>query len=479
MSIAHKTVKGGIWSLFSKFAQQISSIIVTIILARLLKPEDFGLIAMVNVYIAFINIFSNLGLGAAVVNKHTATQQQLSSIYWITLFTSLLSTTVIILSAPIAVIFYNEPQLYKLIILLSANPVIGSLFIIQRKLTERNLDFAAIAKGDVYCVIGSSIVGIVTALGGLGVYSLIAQSLSLNIFYLSYYRYYQKWRADYSYSYSEIKEMVKYALKYKGAAIANYFERNIDYVILGKFFDAVTLGYYSFTYNIMYFPVKRISYVFTEILFPAFSSLKHDIEKVVEAYLKSSRLISIITFPLMVLIAIYSKPIIYYVFGEKWLPAVTILSIIAIAGAIQSIDQLIGVLLASVNRETVFLNLNIFRLCITALTLYVGTFWGINGVAWAILVSKLILFIFNQLLLKKYYNIKLITLFKNFYGPFWGCIIMVIAYICLENFLVLGELFLLFVVKAMITITVYCISIILTNFCDFKYIHRILRPRVC
>lgn len=471
MSIAKKVLKGGIWSGTSKVIQQLTSLFVITILAHLLVPEDFGLLAMITVYIAFVSTFTNLGIGAAIVNKPDASQEQISTIFWLNWIFGFFSCLIINLSTPIAVSFYNEPYLSKLVWLLSLDTLIKPFYITHKRLMERDLKFTLIAKIDTICVVCSSIFCVILALLNFGVYSLIAQSLSLTIFYAILVRMFSEWRPHPVFSFSKIKDMVLYGLKCKGALTANYFERNIDYLILGKILSTSTLGYYAFAYNIMYFPVKRISYVFTELLFPTFSSIKKDHNKIIKGYLKSIQLIALISFPLMAYIAIFSDNIIPTVFGEKWKPVTDFLPILAGAGAFLSIHHLSVWIFPSIEKENIFLYTNFFKLIITASAILIGSIWNLTGVAWGLLIVNFIVLIINQLILKNYLNLDLKKVLTALFGPSLGCCVMYLGYVISDNLLFLGNSTgTILIVQSTFALGGYLISIFLTNSNDIKYI---------
>lgn len=442
MSIAHKTAKGAIWLSSSKLLQQFSSFIVIIVLSRLLAPADFGLVAMINVYIAFVMVFTNVGLGSSIINKTEITQKQLSTIYWLNQTLGLFSFVVIVLSTPLAVNYFNEPKLQKLIWILALNSLIMPFFLIHRRLLEKNIDFSTLGRIDILAVPLASFIGILSAYLGCGVYSLIFQSLSLNLFYLFFIRKSCTWKPDLVFSPREVWDMVRFSIKYKGAITLNYFERNIDYLILGKVFDSTTLGYYSFAYNIMFFPVKRISFIFSTILFPVFSSVKESKEKVLKGYLMSLQLIAQISFPLMLFISLFSSQLIGTFFGNKWLPAAQLISIIAGAGAIQSIDQLSNALLPAMDKENVFVYLGATRLVIMALAIFSAIKFGLLGVAYAILIAKFIDFVINITLLKICVHLKIREIINYLYPPLTSCLsILLFYYFFLKNIFIINELF--------------------------------------
>ena len=477
MSVAKKVVKGGIWSTLSKIIQQCSGVVVNIILARLLIPDDFGLVAMVNVYIAFVSIFTRAGFGAAVIYEHKATQEQISSLHWLNMLINVASFAIIVGLAPLAGWFYNEPRVNHLVRILALNALIVPLFSIHRSLMERDLKFMLLAKIDMAAVLGSAVVGIASAAIGCEVYSLILKTISLNLIYLMLVRWKSSWNSTWVLSLSSIKELVLYGLKFKGARVANYFERNIDYIILGKVFNPTILGYYSFAYNIMYFPVKRISYIFTQILFPAFSAIKDQPQKIKDGYLRSIQFISLASFPFMMYVGVMATPLIIFVFGEKWMPVSKILTILAAAGALQTIDQLSGVLYPAVNKVNVLLSFNTFKMVLTGIAVLIGSLYGLLGVAVGILCVKILSFTLNQILLKKFVQLAMLDVARTVRGPVIGCLSMLLIDYAL-NYVYASESSLpMFCIHSLGLWSGYLMSIYFTNWKDVKYLYSVLKTR--
>lgn len=396
---------------------QLLAIIVNIVLARLLLPEDFGLVALTMTYIGFITLFTNMGFGASIIHESETSQKQLSSIYWINFGLSIISFLVIISTSQYAASFYNEPKLTAIVIVAALSILLNPLYTIHYKLLERDLEFKTISKINLSGILIGSIAAIIGAFLGLGVYALILQSLVSSAIRLVMILFYKRWIPSFDFNFKEIKHMIWYSLKFKASNMVMYFERNIDYLILGKFFTSAILGYYAFAYNIMYTPVKRISYIFSEVLFPSFSSFKNDKQKIINGYFKSMNLIALLSIPAMTILAFNADFVIHLVFGQKWDEAIPIVRILCFAGAVQSISQFGDVIFSSIGKPEVTLYVSIGRTALTVLAIVIGVQFGVLWVAYLLVIAKILAFILFLWMLNYFISFSFEQLYNSLKGP--------------------------------------------------------------
>lgn len=385
-----KTIKGGLFLGITNLITQVFAVILNVVLARQLMVESFGVIALATTYMGFISLFTTIGFGSAIIYNNKATDAQISTLYWLNFILGIFTFLALIITAPLASEYYLEPDLTKVILYSSITILIFPFFIIHQKLLERDLRFDLIARIIVFSTFLSSIVAISAAYMDYGVFALVAQIISMSIFKLIFTLYFSDWKPKFIFKLREVKGMVWFALKYKAAQGLLYVERNVDYLILGKIFTSTILGYYAFSYNIMYMPVKKISNIFNDILFPSLSKLKNDREKILSAYFQSKQLIAMVAFPIMTLVAFNAEIIISFVFGDKWIEAIPILQILCFAGAFQSISQFGSAIFNSIGRPEKSIYLAILRSFMTVLAIIGGSFYGILAVAYLLLLTKIL-----------------------------------------------------------------------------------------
>lgn len=429
MKTKSKIIKGGLYLTIVNVLSQFLAIVVNIVLARLLLPEDFGLVALTMTYIGFITLFTNMGFGSSIIHESETSQKQLSSIYWLNYGLSIFSFIIIITTSQFAASFYNEPKLTPIVLFAAINILLNPFYIIHYKLLERDLEFKTISKINLTGTLLGSIAAIIGAFSGLGVYALILQSLVSSAIRLVMIMLYKRWRPSFYFNFKEIKHMIWYSLKFKASQMSMYFERNIDYLILGKFFTSVILGYYAFAYNIMYTPVKRISYIFSEVLFPSFSSFKNDKEKIINGYFKSVNLVALVSIPAMTILAFNADFIIHLVFGQKWNEAIPIVRILCFAGAVQSISQFGGVIFSSIGKPEVTLYVSIGRTILTVMAIVIGVQYGVLWVAYLLVVAKVLSFVLFLLVLNYYIPFSIAQLFNSLKGPIISLVSLTVIYI--------------------------------------------------
>lgn len=427
-NLKSKAVKGGFFLASTSILNQIVAIGLNVILARLLLAEDFGTVALATTYIGFIAIFTNISFGSSIIHYANIKNSQISTLYWLDLMTKLFSFFVVFLSAQFVAIYYDKPELRNIIRLTSLFILMYPFFIFQHKILERDLKFNITSKIIVIATILSAIVAIIAAFSGMGVYALVLQTLSLTFFRLILTLYYCKWRPTFYFKFSEVKEMFWYSLKYDIGNGFQYLTRNIDYLIMGKLFSSKIIGYYAFSYNIMYTPVKRVSNVFNDILFPSLSKIKDDKAKMKVAYFKSKQIVAMIVFPIMAIVAFNVEFIVKFVFGVKWLEAIPIVKVLCFAGAFQAITQFSGAVFASLGKPEITTYISVIRAIMTVSAIFIGSYYGIQTVVWLLLFTKILDWIITHIIL----GLKLKFKVNDFWIYLKGVIICLLCLACIE-----------------------------------------------
>lgn len=414
--LEQKVIKGGYFLTFKSIFAQAVALLVNIVLARLLVPADFGLVILCSTFIGFVNLVLNVGFGSAIIYFQNASKKQISSLYWLNWMFSIIALVVIYFSSTLAAEYYEKPKLIELIRLLSINMIITPLFMIQYKIIEKSLRFDLITIIEITSLVFGATIALLLAYNGFGIYALVFQSVSMNLLKIPLVLILSKWKPKMYFSYKEIKSMVWYSVKYKASNSLLYVERNIDYLILGKLLSPTTLGHYSFSYNIMYTPVKRVSDMFASILFPALSSFKNDLQKVEVWFYKSIQLVAIIVIPALLILILNANLLVHFVFGDKWLDAIPILKILCIAGIFQSLSQFSNVIFPSIGKPEISFYLSLIKSALMISFIYLGMSGGIILVVKYILISKILSFSLTLLLLKINLKINFFRLFITLKG---------------------------------------------------------------
>ena len=463
-SIKEKATLGVKWNSVSQFGRQGIQIISTVVLARLLPPSDFGLLGMAMVIIGFIEIFKDLGTTVAIIQKKDLTDTLLSSVFWINVGFGALVTAILFLGAPLGGMLFNESRVVGVLKLLSVNFFISGLSILHQALLEKTLAFGTLAKVEIGAAVCGAIVGVTLALTSKGVWSLVFQSLTTVTITTLFLWIVSSWRPQMIFAWHEVKPITKFSLNLVGFNIFNYFSRNADYLLIGRYLGAQDLGFYTLAYNILLFPIQSISNVLRRVMLPLYSSIQNDNHRFSNAYLKVAGTIALITFPMMMGVLALAKPFIIVFFGENWQPVNPLIMILSPVGMIQSIGTMTGTIYQAKGRTDWMLLWGVGAGLIYIATFIIGLQWGIVGVSAAYAIAVFSLSYFNQAIPFRLIDLNFIRLIQVLKKPFLNSLTMFLAVMLFLNFHSYGlpdELIL--VASIGIGITTYAVINWLTN----------------
>lgn len=382
-SLRNKTITALKWTAFARVAQQLMQFLVVLILMRILTPQDFGLVAMVTVITGFINIFGELGLTAVIVQRQDITDGQKSSAFWLTIVFGVVLAALTSLFAPIIALFYGKPVLFGMTIVISVNFIFSSFSLVQQALLKREMAFKALTLRDVISQACGGITGIVMAILGAGVWALVAQSLVVGCSGAVLIWNYSHWRPKLQFKFTDLTEMIPAGGRITGFNCVNYFGRNADSILIGKFLGAAELGFYGFAYRIMMLPLQNVSGIISTVFLPAFSKIQSNTQKVGAVYLRLVKAVAMVAYPLMAFVIVVAPELVSIFFGEKWRAAVVPLRVLCFCGAIQSVLTTTGTILLSQDQSKLYLELGVKGNIVIVAAIIVGLSYGINGVALA------------------------------------------------------------------------------------------------
>lgn len=391
-----KTILNGLkWTSLSSIIIAILQIIQISILARYLSSEDFGLMAIVMVVIGFCKIFSDMGISNAIIHHEYNTTIQLSSLYWLNILIGFFLFFLISLLSPLISSFYNEPKLTELIILLSMSFIIQSFGNQYKILFQKELNFNIIAKIEISSNIISFLTAIILVLSDNGIYSLVFSSLmNITITSLLFLFFGRKNHIpQLIFSIKEIKQYLNFGAYQTGQSTLNYFNSQFDVILIGKLLGTEALGVYSIVKQLAMRPAQIINPIITKITFPVLAKLQDNRDKLKDVYLKTIYYVTLINFPIYALLSILSEPIILILFGKEWEDAIPILRILAIYFMIRSIGNPIGSLVMAKGKVHLEFWWNVGMFLIFPLSIYGGSYWGINGVAVSLTLLMIIVVI--------------------------------------------------------------------------------------
>jgi O-antigen/teichoic acid export membrane protein len=356
LDLKEKTLKGVAWSTSAQVVKQVSQLIILIVLTRLLSPTDFGLAAMIVVFTGFIEIFRELGFGAALVQNQQVEDSHYSSVFWLNLVTGTILTGLTIVMAPLIAALYNEPRLTSLTSLAAIDFIIASLSIVHGTILNRFMQFRLLAVVETITTLVAGIIAIILAATGYGVWSLIWRALiDSGVRTLILWRV-SNWRPRWLFNRAAVSDLLGFSSNLLAFNVLNYWVRNADNLLIGKFMGTTELGIYARAYSIMILPITQVTQVLGRVLFPALSRVQDDRARVKDIYLRAVAMIALVTFPLMLGLLVVAEHFVLAIFGAKWVGLVPLLRIFSLLGLVQSITVTIGWILQSQGRTDLMLH---------------------------------------------------------------------------------------------------------------------------
>ena len=374
--LAQKTISGLAWSLGAQILKQGSQFLIAVFLARLLTPREFGLVAMVVVFSGFAILFNDLGFGPALIQRQDIEERHYCSVFWLNIASGIILTGFLAGVSPLISRFYGEPRLTPIVILIGLCFPITSLGLVQKAILTRDMNFRALGLIDIGNVTMSGLIAIFLAWRGFGVWSLVCQMLSSAIFEVAGIWWASDWRPQRWFDRGAIRELSGFSFNLTGFTAINYWYRNGDNMLVGKFFGSVALGIYSRAYNLMLLPLTQITYVVSKVMFPALTQLQNDKVRVKAIYLRSIAMIALVTFPLMLGLLVVADHFVLAIFGPVWAGVIPILRVFCILGMTQSIYSTIGWIFQSQGRTDWMLRWGAFSAVVSIAGIGLGVWLG-------------------------------------------------------------------------------------------------------
>lgn len=363
--------------------QQGMGLVVSLILARLLGPSAYGLIGMVAIFTGFGSMFVDLGLASGLVQRKDLEAEHTSSVFWANILMGSILTISMISVAPLVARFYSEPALILIARVSSVAFVLGALGTVQNALLSRDMRFGALAKIDMISTALSGLLGISMALNGNGVWSLVAQSLSATFVRTLGLWGISQWRPKLLFTVKALREFAGFSGNLLGFNAFNYWVRNADNLLIGRFIGSQALGLYSRAYQLMVLPVYQISAVAGAVMFPVLSSVQHDLARVRSIYLRSIGSIHLVTAPIYVGLFVIADTFVGAVLGERWRGLVPVLRILCTCGFFQPVGNSTGWLYTSLGRTDKMFKWGVLTGVMYVVGFFIGLKWGLLGVTWS------------------------------------------------------------------------------------------------
>ena len=376
-SLKNKTIKGVGWSAIDNVAGYAVTFVVGIILARLLSPEDYGLLGLIGIFTAVCGCFINSGFGSALIRKKDATEDDYNTVFIFSLIMSILLYGVMFLCAPLIANFFEREELVSLTRVSMLGMIIGALAGTQRVQLTKRLDFKSQTKITIVSSVVRGLIGLTTAFLGWGVWALVAQELagtSMNTLLLCYFN---RWVPRFRFSPASFRELFGYGSKMLGSNLLDTIWKELYQTVIGKFYAPATLGLYTRATMFSSMLSSNVTGVVQRVSFPVLSQIQDDAVRLKDGYRRIIRTTMLFTFCGMLMLAAVAKPMILVLIGEKWLPAATFLQIVCFSGMLYPLHAINLNMLQVKGRSDLFLKLEIVKKVIAVGPLMLGIFFNI------------------------------------------------------------------------------------------------------
>lgn len=403
-SLKQKTVKGTIWSSLERFSVQGIHFVVMILMARILSPQDYGLVGMITIFIAISQSIIDSGFSQALIRKQNRTEIDNSTVFFFNIAVGVVLYILLYISAPFIADFYNEPQLTNITRAIGIVIIFNSLAIVQRALLTIKLDFKTQAKASLTAAIISGAIGIVMAYTGFGVWSIVCQQIVSNLITTLLLWVLSKWKPLLKYSWESFREFFSFGSKILISGLIDTLYKNIYLIVIGKTFKATDLGYYTRSQQFGDFASTNITGIFQRVTYPVLCSIQDDDERLSNVYRRLLRVSAFVIFPLMMGLASVAKPFITTILTDKWIFSATLLVPICFQGMWYPVHAINLNLLQVKGRSDLFLRLEIIKKAIGIIVICCTLPFGLLPLCWGALFTSLICLVINT-----YYTGKLIN----------------------------------------------------------------------
>jgi O-antigen/teichoic acid export membrane protein len=433
-TLRSKAVKGISWNGIQAVLGQVASLVIGIILARLLPPETFGLVAMIFAFTSIIGALQHFGLANSIVQSKEVNEERLSSVFWFNVGTGFfLWFLFLILAYPIAV-FYQKPLLKPLIYVSSLDFIVSSFTIIPNAILQKNLEFKKLAFANVLAIIIPGVLSILLAIMGFGVWSLVLRSIIASVLSAGIFFYQLKWRPQFRFNFPEIKGLLKFGLNDTANSLLFSFTNQIDSLLVGKQLGSELLGIYNKAFAFLMFPIQQIRGQILNVIFPIFSLLQDEGSKIKQGSLTIFSVMGLLLFPMMLGLYAVTEEFVLVVLGKEWLAMIPMMKIFCITALFEGI-KISGVIILAVGRTDSLFKLSLFTKPITIALIVIGLKWGLNGLAIGVSFGSVINFFVETYIAGKYINLSLLDIFKEILPVLLMSLIMLVFIIVVDTYI--------------------------------------------
>jgi PST family polysaccharide transporter len=464
MSIKQKAIQGAFWSVIQNWGSQAGSLIVFLILARLLTPEAFGLIGLANIFIAFMQIFLEQGFTQALIQHEEIEPEELDTAFWSNILIGFILTIISFFLSGFVADIFEQPQLTPIIQCFSVLFFIKSLSHVHLAILNRTFAFKVMAVRTITGIIIGGIVGIIMAMRGFGVWSLVSQQFLYEAVEVFIIWGAIDWRPQLRFSFKHLRNLLNFGLNILALKFMNFCNQRTDNLLIGYFLGEVALGYYLIAFRVLEVMTQLLVSTIKQVALPTFSRLQTDLERFRQAFYKVTLFTSIIAFPTFAGMIIFTKELIIILFGEQWLPSVPVMQILALTGILNALSFFHSSVFIAMGKPSWKLRLSILNAVLNLIACLVALKWGIIAVAVAFVVSSYLGLPVSLWMISKLIHIPIAAYLKQYITSI-TCSLIMVGLVLISKYLLMDFVNdeLLIIIGTMIGIVTYAISLKLVD----------------
>jgi len=395
MSLRNTAVSGVIWTFSQQFGVQVIGFLVSIVMARLLLPEEFGLIGMITVFMALGQSLMDSGLTQSLIRTEYPDQKDYSTVFFFNLGGSILIYVLLFFIAPFIAAFYQQEILTNIIRVYCLSFIITAFSAVQLTRLTKEMNFKLQMIIAIPSLIISGMIGIALAHKGFGVWSLVWMQLLQNLLNTLQLWWRTRWVPSFVFSKEKFRHHLSFGYKLTISGIIDTIFQNVYQIIIGKFFIASQVGFYTRANSLRQLPVMNLSTALNKVTYPLFASIQHEDARLKSAYKEIMQMAIFLIAPLLIILAVLAEPVFRFLFTEKWLPAVPYFQVLCLAGILYPVHSYNLNVLKVKGRSDLFLRLEIIKKIVIILTITVTIQFGIIGLIWGQLATSILAFFIN------------------------------------------------------------------------------------
>ncbi|WP_107040073.1 lipopolysaccharide biosynthesis protein [Brumimicrobium mesophilum] len=396
MSLRKKSIQGVLWVFIQQFSNQAVTFVISIFLARILLPEDFGLIGMITVFMALSQVLLNAGLTQSLIRQPKPQQIDYSTVFYFNISVSVILYLVIFLCAGLIADFYTQPILRNIIRFYSLTIVINAFGAVQFTKLTKEMNFKTQMTVTVPSLIISGIVGVILAYMDFGVWSLVYMAILQSLLSTIQVWFRSGWIPSFEFSKRRFRYHFSFSYKLGLSGILNSVYSNIYQIIIGKFFAPALVGFYTRAVTMKNLPVTNIANSLNKVTYPMFAEIQNDNVRLKKVYKMILQSVIFILAPIMIYLMVVAEPLFRFLFTEKWLPAVPYFQILCVSGIIFPIHSYNLNILKVKGRSDLFLKLEIAKKVLGVIVIIISIQYGIIALLWGQLISSILALFINS-----------------------------------------------------------------------------------